>query len=75
MTEKSRSGLLLFAIYVALYAGFIFLAVFRTEALAEPVLAGVNLATVYGLGLILAALVLAVAYMMMRRGEREEEPS
>jgi len=65
--RNSRYGLVLFAVYVALYGGFIFLAVFRPAAMAEPVLGGVNLAIVYGFALIVAALVLALIYTVLCR--------
>lgn len=65
--RNARSGLWLFAIYVALYGGFIFLAVFSPERLAAPVLGGVNLAIIYGFTLIVAALFLALIYMVLCR--------
>ncbi len=69
--RNARSGLILFTIYVALYGGFIFLAVFRPAALAEPFIGGVNLAIVYGFTLIIAALVLALIYTALcRRGSK-----
>ena len=60
----ARAGLKLFAVYVALYAGFIALAVFQAPLMGRP-LFGVNLAIVYGFGLIGAALLLAVVYMLL----------
>ena len=42
--------------------GFVTLAVFFTETLKTPVLAGVNLAIVYGLGLIVFAVILGLIY-------------
>ncbi|MGE3807727.1 MAG: DUF485 domain-containing protein [Gemmataceae bacterium] len=65
--RNARYGLVLFAVYVLLYAGFIFLAVFRPEVMASEAVAGVNVAIVYGMGLIGAALVLALIYMMLCR--------
>lgn len=67
--RNARNGLILFAIYVALYGGFILLAVFRSDLLAAPSIGGVNLAITYGFGLIVAALVLALIYTVLcRRG-------
>src|SRR5437773_8248840 len=60
---NARAGLVLFFIYLAFYAGFMGLAAFAPEAMARPVLAGVNLAITYGMGLILGALVIAALYM------------
>ena len=63
ISRNARVGLTLFAIYVVLYGGFIFLCVFRSAAMGGAVLWGMNLAIAYGFGLILAALVLALVYM------------
>jgi uncharacterized membrane protein (DUF485 family) len=69
VSRNARYGLLLFAVYVALYLGFIMLNAFDPERMQQPVLAGVNLAVVYGVGLIAAALVLALVYLALcRRG-------
>ncbi len=65
--RNSRYGLRLFAVYVALYGGFIFLAVFRPESMSQPIMGGVNLAIVYGFTLIIAALLLAVIYTVLCR--------
>ncbi|MFN9369203.1 MAG: DUF485 domain-containing protein [Planctomycetia bacterium] len=60
---RARIGLGLFAVYVLLYAGFMVLVLVRPDWLATRPLGGVNLAITYGLGLIVAALVLAMVYM------------
>ena len=65
VSRNARNGLLLFAIYVVLYVGFMLLNAFAHERMQQPVLAGVNLAIVYGMGLIVAALLLALVYMWL----------
>jgi uncharacterized membrane protein (DUF485 family) len=60
---NARSGLWLFFMYLAFYAGFMALAAFAPQAMARPVLAGVNLAISYGMALIAGALVVAAIYM------------
>ncbi|HEX5103481.1 MAG TPA: DUF485 domain-containing protein [Pirellulaceae bacterium] len=60
---NARAGLWLFFVYLALYAGFMGLTVLAPQAMGTPVLAGVNLAIAYGVGLIFAALVVAAIYM------------
>lgn len=60
-------GLRLFVIYLALYLGFMLLSAFWPDQLDEIVLAGLNLAIVYGFGLIVAALVLALIYSWICR--------
>lgn len=67
ISRNARYGLGLFAVYVALYGGFISLAVFSPEKLAAPAVGGVNLAIVYGFTLIVAALALALIYMVLCR--------
>ena len=62
-----RRGLLLFALYVGLYAGYVFLNAFRPQAMEAAPVAGVNLAISYGLGLIAAAFVLALIYAWLCR--------
>jgi uncharacterized membrane protein (DUF485 family) len=62
---NARAGLWLFFVYLAAYAGFMGLAVLAPRAMGQPVLAGVNLAIVYGMGLIAGALVVAAIYMWM----------
>ena len=71
---NARVGLVLFAVYLALYGGFIYLSAFRREVMARPSVGGVNLAIVYGFGLIAAAFVLAVVYMFLCRPEPEAGP-
>ena len=63
--RNARYGLVLFAIYVALYGGFVFLAVFKTSILSALAPGGVNIAIAYGFGLIGSALVLALVYMVL----------
>src|SRR5436305_14189452 len=60
---NARAGLILFFIYLAFYAGFMGLAAFAPQAMGRPMLAGVNLAITYGMGLIVGALVIAALYM------------
>jgi len=76
---NARAGLALFFIYLAFYAGFMGLAAFAPQAMGRPVLAGVNLAITYGMGLIAGALVIAAIYMWIcgrnaRLADREGRP-
>lgn len=68
VSRNARYGLIFFAIYVALYGGFIYLAVFQTDLMGQAVFGGMNVAIACGFGLILAALVLALLYMTLCRG-------
>jgi uncharacterized membrane protein (DUF485 family) len=68
-SPNRRLGLFLFAIYFALYAGFIVLTVYDYRLLGRQLFGGLNLAIVYGMGLILAAIVLAVLYAFLAKNE------
>ena len=63
---KSRFGFALFWVYVLLYGGFMVLVLVRPDLLSLRPFGGVNLAIAYGMGLIAAAFVLAVIYMLAR---------
>ncbi len=60
--RNARYGAVLFLAYLLLYGGFVALNAFDPDAMDTVVLAGVNLALIYGLGLILSAVVLALVY-------------
>ena len=51
-----------------LYGGFITLVLARPDLVAERPFGGVNLAIACGLGLIVAAVLLSVVYMVARAG-------
>jgi uncharacterized membrane protein (DUF485 family) len=63
--RSMRWGLVLFFVYLLFYAGFVYLNAFRSDVMAKPSLGGINLATMYGLALIVVALVLALIYMLL----------
>ena len=65
--RNARYGLVLFFIYLILYGGFMGLSAFEPQLMSKTPFGGVNLAIIYGFGLIVAALVLAVIYMVLCR--------
>ena len=72
ISRVTRYGLLLFSVYFALFIGFLLLNVFKPdvmkqESLGTLSLGGPNLAVVYGMGLIFAAIFLALIYMILTR--------
>lgn len=67
IAHNTRKALFLFAVYTAIYAGFMLLSAFAPQRMSEPVLGGVNLAVVYGFALIAAAIVLALVYVKVCR--------
>lgn len=58
----------LFWLYLAFYAGFMILSAFRIDLMGQPVFAGLNLAIVYGLGLIGGAVLMALLYAVLSHG-------
>jgi uncharacterized membrane protein (DUF485 family) len=72
--RRARIGLILFAVYFALYAGFMLMNVFASDWMELTPLAGVNLAILYGFGLILAALALAFVYAWLCRKPNGGKP-
>lgn len=71
--HNAKLGLILFAIYLVFYLGFVLTSAFKADVMDTVVLAGLNLAIVYGFALIVIALVMAMIYGLMCRGE--DEPS
>ena len=65
--RNSRYGLILFVIYLVFYGGFMGLSAFEPQLMSKTPFGGVNLAILYGFGLIVAALVLALIYMVLCR--------
>ena len=59
---KRRLGLIMLAVYGLIYVFFIIINVAWPKAMGVIVVAGLNLAIVYGFALILIAFILAIAY-------------
>jgi uncharacterized membrane protein (DUF485 family) len=71
--RRTRLGLQLFCVYLALYVGFVLLNALAPERMANTPFAGVNLAVLYGLGLIVTAFVMALLYeVLCRRIDRQD---
>jgi len=70
---KTRLGVVMFAVYCVVYAGFVLANVLTEGRIMQVmVVAGLNLAVVYGVGLIVFALALALVYNhLCTRKERE----
>jgi uncharacterized membrane protein (DUF485 family) len=60
--KKTKLGVILFLIYLAIYAGFVVIGAFFPDALEGRVFAGQNLAVVYGMGLIILAAIMGLFY-------------
>ena len=61
-TRNSRIGYVLFLVYLLFYGGFVLLNAFSPETMEATPIAGINVAILYGFGLIIAAFVLALIY-------------
>jgi uncharacterized membrane protein (DUF485 family) len=68
--RHARIGRLLFAIYLVFYIGYMLLTAFRLDVMRQSY-GGVNLAILYGFGLILGAFVLAMIYGWLCRSLKE----
>lgn len=66
--RNARYGVILFTIYLILYAIFVLLNTFWPKAMDAVPFAGINLSIIYGFGLIVMALVLALVYSWLCRG-------
>lgn len=60
--RKSKLGIWLFVAYTIVYAIFVTIGVVNYEAMGKIVLGNLNLAIVYGFGLIMFAIILGVIY-------------
>ena len=59
---KRRLGVRMFTVYACIYAVFIAVNVIKPRVMESNVLGGLNLAVVYGFGLIIIALLMALIY-------------
>lgn len=60
--SNSKLGLLLFAFYGIVYGLFVMVSAFAPNSMELVVVAGLNVAVLWGFGLILLALVLSLVY-------------
>jgi uncharacterized membrane protein (DUF485 family) len=59
---KSKLGVILFFVYAIFYGVFVAINIFKPSLMGERVMLGLNLAVVYGMGLIVLAIVMGVVY-------------
>ena len=69
---NTRLGLILFVVYLLFYLGFVLINAFAADQMETIVFAGLNLAIVYGFGLIVSAFAMAMIYGAMCRNEPED---
>jgi uncharacterized membrane protein (DUF485 family) len=78
-SRNSRNGLILFAVYLLFYGGFVFLNAFAPASMEQTPVAGLNVAVLYGFALIIGAVLLSAAYGLIcgdasGSGSKDEEP-
>ena len=59
---KARIGLVLFIIYGLVYTGFVVINTISPKTMSEPIVLDLNLAVVYGFGLIVLAIIMGLIY-------------
>ncbi|MCK5783137.1 MAG: DUF485 domain-containing protein [Desulfobacterales bacterium] len=62
---KAKLGIYLFLFYFFLYAGFVAINTVNPKLMGVTVFAGLNLACVYGFGLIILAIIMGLIYNAM----------
>jgi uncharacterized membrane protein (DUF485 family) len=60
--SKARLGIFFFIFYALVYIGFVAIAVVNVNIMDMKIVFGLNLAIVYGFGLIIFALIMALIY-------------
>ena len=60
--KKQKLGVIFFFVYLIVYSVFVAIGVFNYELMGEIVLGNLNLAIVYGFGLIIFAVFLGIIY-------------
>jgi uncharacterized membrane protein (DUF485 family) len=63
--KKTRLGIILFFVYAAIYAIFVYIGLVHTDLLGIKAIGKVNLAVVYGMGLIILAGVMGFIYSLI----------
>lgn len=69
---KATLGIYLFIVYAIVYGGFVAITVFDPMLMEKKIMLGMNLAPVYGFGLIILALVMALIYTFMCSSKESE---
>lgn len=59
---KSRLGVQMFFVYALVYVGFILINIIKPVLMEKTIIFGLNLAVVYGFGLIILSLIMALIY-------------
>ncbi|MBY0587057.1 DUF485 domain-containing protein [bacterium] len=72
--RNARIGQKLFLLYAAAYGGFIFINAFYPSAMEQTPFAGINLAILYGMGLVIGAWIVSLVYGWLCRRPVTDRP-
>lgn len=72
---KMRLGVYMFILYATIYVGFVVINTVNPVLMEMEIFLGLNLAVVYGFGLIIFALILALIYNSMCNAKENAENS
>jgi len=72
-SRNSRLGMTLFTVYLLLYGGFVLLNTFSPTTMEATPIEGINVAILYGFGLIISAFVLALLYGLLCGPSEDEQ--
>lgn len=70
--KKQKLGVILFLVYLIVYAIFVGIGVFNYELMGKIVFANLNLAVVFGFGLIILAIVMGIVYNAICTGYEDK---
>jgi uncharacterized membrane protein (DUF485 family) len=59
---KTRLGIQMFVAYALVYAGFVMINIIKPVLMEKEIIFGLNLAVIYGFGLIILSLIMALIY-------------
>ena len=62
---KTKLGTRMFFVYALIYAGFVLINIIKPVLMEREILFGLNLAVVYGFGLIILSLIMALIYNVL----------
>ncbi|MCA9233035.1 MAG: DUF485 domain-containing protein [Planctomycetales bacterium] len=72
-SRNTRIGMVLFTIYLLFYGGFVLLNTFSPSTMEATPVAGINVAILYGFGLIIVAFMLALLYGLLCGPSEDEQ--
>lgn len=69
---KAKLGIKLFWFYCLTYSAFVATAVYATDSLGKPCIGGANRAVIFGMGLIIFAVILGLVYNYLCTKKEDE---